>query len=58
MTSNSKEIKPVVLSIVELCLAGGISQADRQANNSDSLSVSRNRMAWGWSEDVFGLGHA
>ena len=25
--SNSEEIKPVVLSIVELCLSGGISQS-------------------------------
>ena len=33
MTSNSEEIKPEALSIVKLCLAGGIGQAVSQSVN-------------------------
>ena len=35
--SNSEEIKPVVLSIVELCLAGGISQSIRKFSYKNKI---------------------
>ena len=41
VTSNSEEIKHIALSIVEICLAGGISQSVNQSvSQSDSKQFS------------------
>ena len=59
-TSNSEEIKPIALSIVKLCLDGGISQLVSQHNilvNRNILKFHRN-FVWDWSEDILGLGCA
>ena len=56
-TLMSEEIKPVALSIVELCLAGGICWSDSQLVDNSVKLFFKNRN-WGCSEDIFELCYA
>jgi len=65
-TSNSGKIKPVALSIVELCLAEGISKQVSKVRELISIKFGKMQefynsiklvgRVWGHSEDIFELG--
>ena len=58
---NSKEMKPVAISIVELCLDRSIRTAVSQVSRTKNKINKPHKVVgwvWGQSEDIFGLGYS